>query len=183
MSDIYINFNLGISPESTQALFKVIQDQLSKGMKKLYLLISSPGGNVDHGIAIYNFLKGLPIEVITHNYGSCDSIAALVFCSGKKRYTVSNSRFLIHGIGLTVQNKRFNETNLRETLDSLKNQRETMSKIIAKECKKKVENVEQDMLKGIVLSPEEAIKYGLVTEIKDDLIPSGINFLNVELNK
>lgn len=143
MSDIYINFNLEISPESTQALFKIIQDQLSKGMKKLYLLISSPGGNVNPGIAIYNFLKGLPIEVITHNYGNCDSIATLLFCSGKERYTVSNSRFLIQGIGITIQNKRFNETNLIETLDSLKNQRETMSKIIAKECKKKIEDVEQ----------------------------------------
>ena len=88
---------------------------------------------------------------------------------------------MIHGIGLTVQNQRFDETNLRETLDSLRNQRETISKIIAKECKKKIEDVEQDMLKGIVLSPEDAIKYGLVTEIKDALVPSGINFINVSL--
>lgn len=181
MSEIYINFNLGINPQSTQAFFKIVQEELSKGMKKLFLLISSPGGNVDPGIAIYNFLKGLPIEVITHNYGSCDSIAALVFCAGQKRYTVTNSRFLIHGIGLDVQNQRFNEINLRETLESLKNQRETISKIIAKECNKKVKDVEKDMLNGIVLSPEEAIKYGLVTEIKDALIPPGINFINVVL--
>jgi len=181
MSEVYINFNLGISPESAQAFFRIIQGQLSKGMKKLNLLISSPGGNVDPGIAIYNFLRGLPIEVITHNYGSCDSIAALVFCAGRERYTVANSRFLIHGIGLTFQNQRFNETNLQETLDSLKNQRETISKIIAKECNKKVEDVEKDMLKGIVLNPEEAIKYGLVTKIKDDLIPAGVNFINVVL--
>lgn len=181
INEIYINFNLEINPQSAQSLFKVIQEQLNKGMKKLYLLISSPGGNVDPGIAIYNFLKGLPIEVITHNYGSCDSIAALVFCAGRKRYTVSNSRFLIHGIGLTVQNQRFNETSLGEILSSLKNQRETMSKIIAKECNKKVEDVEKDMLNGIVLNSEEANKYGLVTEIKDDLIPPGVNFINVTL--
>jgi ATP-dependent Clp protease protease subunit len=181
MSEIYINFNLEINPQSTQALFKIIQEQLSKKIEKIYLLISSPGGNVDSGIAIYNFLKGLPIEVVTHNYGSCDSIAALVFCAGKKRYTVVNSRFLIHGIGLTVQNQRFNEINLRETLDSLKNQRETISKIIAKECNKKVEDVEKDMLNGIVLNPDEAIKYGFVTEIINDLIPSGVNFINVTL--
>ncbi|MCJ7793282.1 MAG: ATP-dependent Clp protease proteolytic subunit [Candidatus Marinimicrobia bacterium] len=181
MSEVYLNFNLEINPLSTQVLFKIIQEQLAKGMKKLYLLISSPGGNVDPGIAIYNFLKGLPIEVITHNYGSCDSIAALIFCAGEKRYTVANSRFLIHGIGLTVQNQRFNEISLRETLDSLKNQRETISKIIAKECGKKVEEVEKDMLNGIVLNPDEAIKYGLATEIKDDLIPLGVNFINVTL--
>jgi len=181
MSEIYINFNLEINPQSTQALFKIVQEELSKGMNKLFLLISSPGGNVDSGIAIYNFLKGLPIEVITHNYGSCDSIAALVFCAGQKRYTVANSRFLIHGIGVNIQNQRFQEINLREILSSLKNQRETISKIIAKECNKKVEDVEKDMLNGIVLTAEEAIKYGLATEIKDELIPPGINFINVVL--
>lgn len=181
MSEVYINFNLGVSPESTQSFFKIIQDQLSKGMTKLNLLISSPGGNVEPGIAIYNFLKGLPIEVVTHNYGSCDSIAALVFCAGKERYTVANSRFLIHGIGLTIKDQRFNEIGLKETLDSMKNQRETISKIIAKECNKKVEEVEADMLNGIILSPDEAIKYGLVTKIKDDLIPAGVNFINVSV--
>ncbi|MBA7605808.1 ATP-dependent Clp protease proteolytic subunit [subsurface metagenome] len=181
MKEIYLNFNLKINPQSAQALFNIIQEQLSQGMKKLHLLISSPGGNVDPGIAIYNFLKGLPIQVITYNYGSCDSIAALVFCAGEKRYTVSNSRFLIHGIGLTVQNQRFNEAKLRETLDSLKNQREIISKIIAKECEKRIKDVETDMLNGIVLNPQEAIEYGLATEIKDDLIPQGVNFINVSL--
>jgi len=181
MTEVYINFNLEINSASTQAFFKIIQKQLSKGMGKLNLLISSPGGNVDPGIAIYNFLKGLPIEVSIHNYGSCDSIAALIFCAGKSRYTVNNSRFLIHGIGITIQNQRFNESQLNETLDSIKNQRETISKILAKECNKKLEDVENDMLKGIILNPQEAIKYGLVTEIKDELIPKGVNFINVSL--
>lgn len=181
MSEIYLNFNLEISPQSTQALFKIIQEQLSGGMKKLNLLISSPGGNVDPGIAIYNFLKGLPIEVVTHNYGSCDSIAALVFCAGEKRYTVANSRFLIHGISFQAQNQRFDEAALKEFLGSLKNQRETMSKIIAKECGKKVEEVERDMLNGIILNPDGAIEYGLATEIKDELMPSGVNFINITL--
>ena len=58
---------------------------------------------------------------------------------------------------------------------------EDVSKIIAKECKKKLEDVENDMLRGIILTPQEAIDYGLVTEIKDGLIPRGINFINVSL--
>ena len=61
MLEIYLNFNLGVDIQSAQALFKIIQDQISKGMKKLNLMISSPGGFVDPGIAIYNFLKGLTL--------------------------------------------------------------------------------------------------------------------------
>lgn len=181
MSEIYLNFNLGIDLQSSQALFKIIQDQISKGMKKLNLMISSPGGFVDPGIAIYNFLKGLPIEVVTHNYGSCDSIAALVFCAGLERYTVNSSRFLIHGISLPIKDQTLSEINLRELTNSLQNNRETISKIISKTCNKKVEDVEKNMLQGIILTPEEAIKYGLVTQIKDDLIPAGISFINVVL--
>ena len=182
MSEVYLNFNLDVNPLSIQALFKVVQEQLGHGMKKLNLLISSPGGNVDPGIAVYNFLKGLPIEVTTHNYGSCDSIAALIFCTGIRRFTVSNSRFLIHGLSLPInQGQVFSETSLSESLNSLKNQRETIAKIIAKECKRKLEDVEKDMLHGIILAPEEAMKYGLVTEIKNDLIPAGVNFINVSL--
>ena len=64
---------------------------------------------------------------------------------------------------------------------SIRNQRETISKIIAKECDKKLEDVEGDMLEGIILNPQEAINYGLATEIKDELIPKGINFININL--
>lgn len=181
MDEVYLNFNLPINQDSCQSLFKVIQSQLQASVKTIVLLISSPGGNVDPGIAIYNFLKGLPVDVITHNYGSCDSIAALVFCAGSKRFTVSNSRFLLHGIGLNFPNQRMEEKNLKEVLNSITNQRETISKIIAKECNKKVETVEKDILDGIIMNSRQSIEYGLATEIKNELIPNGKNFINIEL--
>jgi len=37
------------------------------------------------------------------------------------------------------------------------------------------------MLNGIVLNSQQAIKYGLATGIKDELIPPGVNFINVSL--
>lgn len=179
MEQVYLNFNLPVDSNSTQTFFKVVQDLLQRGVKKVFLLISSPGGNVDAGISIYNFLKGLPIEINTHNYGSCDSIAALVFCAGKKRYTVNHSRFLIHGIGLTLEKERLDENKLKEIIGSIKNQRETISKIIAQECYKENKDVEKNMLDGIILNSEEAVKYGLATDIKDELVPEGQTVINI----
>ena len=49
------------------------------------------------------------------------------------------------------------------------------------------DQLDVDALKRLIrsmsrfLSPEDAIKYGLVTEIKDNLIPVGVNFINVSL--
>jgi len=179
MKEIYLNFNVAIDNQAAQLLFKIIPDILSQDFKRINFLISSPGGNVDSGIAIYNFLKGLPVEVYTHNYGSCDSIAALIFCAGKKRLTVSNSRFLIHGIGVTIEKERFDENKLKELLGSLKNQRETISKIIATECQKELKDVEKDLLEGKIMDPEEAIEYGLATEIKDRLVPQNAKLINI----
>lgn len=68
-----------------------------------------------------------------------------------------------------------------EQLDAMKNQRKIMSEIIAKECNKNIKDVEQDMVNGIILNHQKAIEYGLVTEIKDELIPKGINFININL--
>ncbi|MDP2685407.1 MAG: ATP-dependent Clp protease proteolytic subunit [bacterium] len=182
MEKSFINFNLGIDNNSAQALFRVLQDQLSNNVEEINLLISSPGGSVDAGIGIYNFLKGLPVIVNTHNYGSCDSIAALIFCAGEKRITVSNSRFLLHGIGIDVKNLRLDENKLEEMFGSIKNQRKIMSQIIAQECNKSIEDVEKDMLKGIILTSQEGINYGIATEIQDELVPSGTNFINVSFN-
>ena len=79
MSDgktVYIRFFAGVNNSTVEALTKFVQEQLRKKVSRFVLLMSSPGGNVFAGLSGYNFLKGIPAEVVTHNYGSVDSIAA-----------------------------------------------------------------------------------------------------------
>jgi ATP-dependent Clp protease protease subunit len=44
-------------------------------------LVQSTGGFVGDGIAIYNYLRNVPIEIIAYNGGMVSSIAVLVFIS------------------------------------------------------------------------------------------------------
>jgi ATP-dependent Clp protease, protease subunit len=37
---------------------------------------------VFHGLTAYDYLKGLPIQVTTHNFGSVDSIGVAMYCGG-----------------------------------------------------------------------------------------------------
>jgi len=67
---------------------QVVQQKLKEGTGRFVILISSMGGNVFSGISAYNFLKGIPAEVWTHNFGSTDSIAVVLFCAGSKRFSV-----------------------------------------------------------------------------------------------
>src|SRR3989338_6946961 len=100
MNDKSISIRLQgeINDKSVKNLIDLVEKEFRTCIKKFYIMISSPGGYVDPGLTAYNFLKGLPIEVITTNFGSVDSISTIIFCAGAKRYSVPNSRFIIHDI-------------------------------------------------------------------------------------
>jgi ATP-dependent Clp protease protease subunit len=61
-----------------------------------HLLIQSAGGVVGDGIAVYNFLRTLPLHLTTYNVGAVESIAVLPYLAGKHRRATKNSTFLIH---------------------------------------------------------------------------------------
>jgi ATP-dependent protease ClpP protease subunit len=65
-------------------------------IERLHFMICSGGGDVASGIGIFNFLKSIPIEVHTINFGICGSIAATIFLAGSRRVSVPASMFSMH---------------------------------------------------------------------------------------
>jgi len=176
----YINYAASVDDRTVAQLFTTIQNKLQQNTNRFIILISSPGGMVRSGVSAYNFLKGLPAEVITHSYGQTDSIAVILFCAGSKRYSSRNARFLIHGIGFDAQaGQRFDERLLKEKLQQLENDRVTISKIISENSTRSLEKIEKDMLEGKVWTPEEAMTYGLVHEIREPLFEKGAEVIGI----
>jgi len=68
----------------------------NKPCERLYLLMSSPGGNIEDGFSLYNLLRALPTELITVNMGQIASIASVPFLAGSRRYACENSYFHFH---------------------------------------------------------------------------------------
>jgi len=180
MKETYINYVAQITDRSVSQFLATVQNELQEGADKITVLISSPGGMVRDGISAYNYLKGIPAEVTTHNYGQTDSIAIVIFCAGSKRYCSPNARFLIHGIGFDAQpNQRFDERALRERLREIENERVTISKIISENSTRSLKEIEEEMFQGVVWNPQEAMKYGLVHEIREQLFEKGAKVINV----
>ena len=117
---LVIRFFAPVEANSINALLTTIDQSLTAGAKKVVLLISSPGGTVFHGLSAYNFLKGIPAEVVTHNFGSVDSIGVVLYCAGSRRLSVPHARFLLHGVSAGFQqNERLEEQQLEERLKAL----------------------------------------------------------------
>lgn len=96
---IYVNFYDSIDPVKAKHIMAFLSEVVSKEQPdNIYCLFSSPGGSVESGIVLYNFIRSLPVELIMHNTGSIDSIANIVFLSANTRYTSVHSSFLFHGI-------------------------------------------------------------------------------------
>ena len=66
---VYVSFSAEIVPHTTESLIATVTNLTNQGVKQIYLMLSTPGGSVMHGMNIYNVLRALPVELITHNVG------------------------------------------------------------------------------------------------------------------
>lgn len=172
MKETYIRFLAQVLPQTADQLFKIIDRKISQKFDRIHLLISSPGGSVFHGMSLYNYLKGLPIEVFTYNFGSVDSIGIVIYCAGKKRFSVPHSRFLMHGVKMNFNGQAsWDEKQVEEFLKGIKIDQHNILRIIADTTGRTYEQVQEDVVNRTTLNPEEAISYGLVHEIKSQLLP------------
>jgi ATP-dependent Clp protease protease subunit len=170
---VVIKFFAPVIDVTINALMSAIDQKMKQGVTQFILLISSPGGNVHHGLSAYNYLKGLPVTITTHNFGSVDSMGVVVFCGGSKRLSVPQARFLLHGVSAGFRSERLEEKQLEERLKGLQSNVENIAKVIAANTNKSIQDVRDAILERTILSPEEAKAWGLVDDIKTELFEEG----------
>ncbi|MEM3898095.1 MAG: ATP-dependent Clp protease proteolytic subunit [Nitrososphaerota archaeon] len=176
---IYINFSAEINPHTSEALMNCLADQVNRGQKEIYILLSSPGGSTNFGVTLYNYIKSLPTKVIMHNIGMIDSIANVIFLAGEERYAVPHSSFLFHGVGFDIRSPaRFDEKELTEKIKIINRDQNLISEIIASRTKLPIEEVRKLFLEAQTKTPEEAKRLGFIHEIKDVKIPEGAQIIS-----
>ena len=118
---VYVSFSAEINVNTTESLISIMANCANSQVQKVYLLLSTGGGQVMEGMNLYNVLKGMPFELTTHNVGNVDSIGNVIFLAGSKRYATPNATFMFHGVGFNVsQGQRLDSMSLKGK-DSKKN--------------------------------------------------------------
>jgi len=177
---VVIKFFAPVIDVTINALMNAVDQKMKEGVSDFIVLISSPGGSVFHGLSAYNYLKGLPATITTHNFGSVDSIGVVLYCGGSKRLSVPQARFLLHGVTAHFQKERLEEKQLEERLKGLRIDLENIAKVIAANTGKTVQEVTNAMLERITLNPDEAKKWGLVHEIQSKLFEAGSEVISIQ---
>ncbi|NYT86663.1 ATP-dependent Clp endopeptidase proteolytic subunit ClpP [Pollutimonas harenae] len=132
--------------------------------KDISLYINSPGGSVYAGMAIYDTMQFIKPDVSTLCTGIAASMGAFLLAAGTKgkRYTLPNSRIMIHQPSGGAQGQASDiQIQAREILSL----RERLNTILANSTGQPVERIAEDTERDNFMSAEDAVSYGLVDKV------------------
>jgi ATP-dependent Clp protease, protease subunit len=177
---VYVSFSAEIIPHTTESLIATLANCVNGGVKEVHLLMSTPGGMVMNGINLYNFLRGLPLHLVTHNVGNVDSIGNAVFLAGDHRIACPHSTFMFHGVGFdTGPGLRCEEKFLRERLEGVLADQARIGAIIEERTSLSPEQVEPLFTEAQTKDSAYATSTGIVHEIRDVDIPEGATVVSL----
>lgn len=132
--------------------------------KDIHLYINSPGGSVTAGLSVYDTMQFIKPDVSTLCLGQAASMGAVLLAGGTKgkRHALPNSRMMIHQVSGGFQGQASDiEIQAEETLKIKKK----LNEILANHTGQKVDKIIKDSDRDNFMSPNEAVKYGLIDSL------------------
>jgi len=134
--------------------------------QEIRLYISSPGGDVTAGLAIYDTMQHISAPVSTVCFGMCASMASVLLAAGAtgRRYALPHADIMIHqgsaGFRGAIPDL---EVQSRWVLNSIRR----LVRILAQHCNQPYEKVHQDTQRDFFMTAAEAKEYGLIDHVLD----------------
>lgn len=135
--------------------------------KPIDVLINSPGGEINSGMAIYDVIQASKAQIRMFCIGRAYSMGAVLFSSGNHgRYMLPHSELMLHEplLGNRVSG---NSSSIQSISESLLETKRRMNQILARHTGKSEEEVEKATSYDHYYSPEESREFGLCDEIVD----------------
>ena len=132
--------------------------------KDISLYINSPGGSVSDGFAIYDTIQYIKSNVSTICVGMAASMGAFLLSAGTKgkRYALANSEVMIHQ---PLGGTQGQATDIQIHAEHILKLKKRLTKILAENCGKPVEEVARDCERDYYMSAAEAKDYGIIDKV------------------
>jgi len=132
--------------------------------KDIMLYINSPGGSVTAGLAIYDTMQHIRADVSTICLGQAASMGAVLLSSGTKgkRLALPHSRVLIHQ---PLGGAQGQATDIEIQAAEILRIKKSLNDILANNSGQSIKKIEKDTDRDYILTPEEAVEYGLIDKV------------------
>lgn len=156
-----------VDSESTRDVIRKLWFlEFSHPGKPILLVISSPGGSVDAGFAVWDQVMMITSPVRTLVTGLAASMGSVLSLCAEKghRYATENSRIMIHQPSIHAV-IRAPATDLEIHAKEIEKTREQLVNLYAKHTGQSKEVIRKALDRDCWYDPEEALKFGLLDKI------------------
>ena len=135
--------------------------------KDINIYITSPGGSVTAGMAIYDTMQYIKPEVSTICVGMAASMGAFLLSAGHKgkRYALPNAEIMIHQPLGGVQGQA---EDIKIHAEWILKTREKLNRILSDNTGQPMNIIARDTDRDNFMSADEAMKYGLIDKVIKD---------------
>lgn len=138
--------------------------------KDINIYINSPGGVVSAGLAIYDTMRFLGLDINTYCLGQAASMAALLLSAGTKgkRFALPHSRIMLHqplgGVGGTSADIHIQAQEILEL-------KKILATILAENTGQSLEKILEDCERDFYMSSKSAAEYGVIDKVVETAKP------------
>jgi ATP-dependent Clp protease protease subunit len=140
--------------------------------KDIAFYINSPGGMVSAGLAVYDTMLYVRPDVSTVCMGQAASAGSLLLMAGMagKRHALPNAKIMVHQPSGGFQGQATDiEIHAKEILAT----RQRLNEIYVKHSGQDLKTIEGAMDRDTFMSPEDAMKFGLIDSVVESHIIEG----------
>ena len=158
--------NGGVLADITESIQNLLQENRDEPIN---LIVTSHGGPTGIGMSFYDTMRSIyKPNLCTIGSGDVDSSGIIVFLTGTERYITPNTTLLLHLAGRIFDTpKRFTTPEMESIVKEDKLKDFQYASVIAdnSDGKLNVQNVLDLMAHNTVLTPTEAVEYGIAHSI------------------
>ena len=132
--------------------------------KDISLYISSPGGVITDGMAIYDTMQYIKCDVSTICLGMAASMGAFLLAAGTKgkRFALPNSEIMIHQPSGGAQGQA---TDISIHANHILRVKDKLNQILSERTGQPLDVVKRDTERDNFMTAQEALEYGLIDKV------------------
>lgn len=147
----------------------ILDSAAPAGDRPITILMNNPGGDVYHGIAIYDAVKACKNHITIIVHGHAMSMGSIILQAADHRVMQPNSRMMVH---YGTWGHEDHTRNFQKWAEESQRFMDWMESVYLEKIKQKKPNFTKKQLKELcdfdtILTPEEALELGLADEILD----------------
>ncbi|HEV2898858.1 MAG TPA: ATP-dependent Clp protease proteolytic subunit [Pseudaminobacter sp.] len=177
VKDGWATFAGEINSNTVNRIFNLFANATNNGYTHVHLIFQTTGGVIGDGIAIYNYLRSLPIEVTLYNVGQIASVGTVAFLGAKNRITSKHATFMIHRSYASPM--QATSERMAAYVQSLALDDNRVESIFHEMTTLTDEHWAIHKNSDLWLSASDAVKHGVASSLGDFAPPLGTGLVNV----